>query len=112
MGWTDKEAGKLYSKRYYAEHKAEVLEYQQKYREEHREELRAKRKEYNRRYEERHPKPTDKKRSEAQDRQYRDMRSGITNEEWLKRYGYPMGDTSGWENWVGWDRRIRRGEEE
>ena len=36
----------------------------------------------------------------------------ITKEEWLRQYGYPMGDTTGWENWTGWDTRIRRGEEE
>ena len=36
----------------------------------------------------------------------------ITQEEWLKKYGYPMGDTTGWENWQGWDTRIRKGAEE
>ena len=36
----------------------------------------------------------------------------ITKEEWLRQYGYPMGDTTGWEHWTGWDTRIRRGEEE
>lgn len=35
----------------------------------------------------------------------------VTQEEWFERYGYPMGDTAGWENWAGWDTRIRRGED-
>ena len=35
----------------------------------------------------------------------------ISKEEWFEKYGYPMGDISGWENWQGWDRRIRRGED-
>lgn len=36
----------------------------------------------------------------------------MTKEEWLEKYGYPMGDTTGWENWAGWDTRIRKGAEE
>lgn len=49
-----------------------------------------------------------KKRAEKE--QYTAQKT-VTKEEWLERYGYPMGDTSGWENWAGWDRRIRRGED-
>ena len=49
-----------------------------------------------------------KKRAEKE--QYTAQKT-VTKEEWLEKYGYPMGDTSGWENWTGWDRRIRRGED-
>jgi hypothetical protein len=35
----------------------------------------------------------------------------MTKEKWFELYGYEMGSTEGWQNWLGWDRRIRRGED-
>lgn len=113
MSWGDKEQGKLYSRDYYQQHKEKFKEYNRRYREEHREELHAKRKEYDRRYEEKlkaKREETERQLSDTEKEQRENMRT-VSKEEWLERYGYPMGDTSGWENWLGWDRRIRRGED-
>lgn len=108
MSWSDKEQGKLYSRNYYEQHKEKYAEYNRKYREEHREELQAKRKEYVRRYEEKKAKREAEERqlTDAEREQRENMRA-VSKEKWLERYGYPMGDTSGWEDWAGWDRRIR-----
>jgi len=106
MSWGDKEQGKLYSRDYYQQHREYYLEYNRRYREEHREELQAKRKEYVRRYEEkRKAKREEEERqlSDAEKEQRENMRV-VSKEEWLERYGYPMGDTTGWEDWQGWDR--------
>ena len=112
MSWEDEEQGKEYNKQYYQQHKGYFKEYNRRYRAEHREELQAKRKEYKRRYEEKKAKgeKEEKQLSDAEKEQRENMRA-VSKEEWLERYGYPMGDTSDWENWAGWDRRIRRGEE-
>ena len=113
MSWEDEEQGKLYNKQYYQQHKGYFKEYNRRYRAEHREELQAKLKEYNRRYEDKLKDKRDEEErqlSDAEKKQRENMRA-VSKEEWLERYGYPMGDTTGWENWQGWDRRIRRGED-
>lgn len=68
--------------------------YMAKWRDEHREQYR----EYMKRWKAEHPEGKDT--------------HTMTKEEWLEKYGYPMGDTTGWENWAGWDTRIRKGAEE
>ena len=114
MSWGDKEQGKIYSKQYYQQHKEKFTEYNKKYREEHREELQAKRKSYNKRYEEKQKVKREEEERQLSDaeKEQRENMSAVSKEEWLERYGYPMGDTSGWEDWQGWDRRIRRGDYE
>lgn len=114
MSWGDKEQGKLYSRDYYQQHKEKFKEYNRRYREEHREELHAKRKEYVRRYEEKlkaKREEAERQLSDAEKEQRENMRT-VSKEEWLERYGYPMGDTTVWENWQGWDTRIRKGAED
>ena len=114
MSWGDKEQGKLYNKQYYQQNKGYFKEYNRQYRAEHREELQAKRKLYNRRYEEKlkaKGEEEERQLSDAEKEQRENMRA-VSKEEWLERYGYPMGDTTGWQNWLGWDTRITKGAEE
>ena len=94
MSWEDEAQGKLYNKQYYQQHKGYFKEYNRRYEEK----LKAKGEEEERQL------------SDAEKKQRENMRA-VSKEEWLERYGYPMGDISDWENWAGWDRRIRRGEE-
>lgn len=70
----------------------------QEWREKNREKSNEYHREYMKRWKESHPEGKDT--------------HTMTKEEWLERYGYPMGDTTGWENWAGWDTRIRKGAEE
>ena len=105
MSWNDTPQGKEYNRKksveYHNRHKDDP-EYkarrkaaQQKYYWSHREKLCQNQR---------------KKYEEKQEEDY-DDKCTVTKEEWLKRYGYPMGDTSGWEHWLGWDTRIRRYED-
>lgn len=114
MSWGDKEQGKLYNKQYYQQNKGYFKEYNRRYRAEHRGELQAKRKLYNKRYEEKlkaKGEEEERQLSDAEKEQRENMRA-VSKEEWLERYGYPMGDTTGWKNWLGWDTRITKGAEE
>ena len=114
MSWEDKEQGKLYNKQYYQQNKGYFKEYNRRYRAEHRGELQAKRKLYNKRYEEKlkaKGEEEERQLSDAEKEQRENMRA-VSKEEWLERYGYPMGDTTGWENWLGWDTRITKGAED
>ena len=114
MSWGDKEQGKLYNKQYYQQNKGYFKEYNRRYRAEHRGELQAKRKLYNKRYEEKlkaKGEAEERQLSDAEKEQRENMRA-VSKEEWLEKYGYPMGDTTGWQNWLGWDTRITKGAEE
>lgn len=112
------ESDKAYRRKWYMQHREEQIARTKQYREEHKEELKAKRKaaarERMRKYREEHPDKVKEIRKRHNDKvkaELRDNQFTVTKEEWKKRYGYEMGSTEGWENWLGWDDRIRRSEE-
>ena len=90
-----KESDKEYRHKWYLQHREEQKERTRAWRQNNPDKVRAIRKKHN-----------DKVKAELKQDHYT-----VTKEEWLKRYGYEMGSAEGWEHWLGWDNRIRRGEE-
>ena len=88
--------------------KDKIKEYQKAYRIAHRDELRRKQKAWHERNKEkqrayfRQYQAERRKKSKAPEYYDRYRRKGISKKEWLEKYGYPMGDLTGWEDWEGW----------
>lgn len=120
MGWRDTDAGKEYSKKYYEKNRTKLLEARREYAKEHRDEINERRRRHYQEVEKLSEERMKKRNADRMKYYYQQQGKempeespnyAVTKEEWLERYGYPMGDTTGWEHWLGWDNRVRRGEE-
>ena len=111
------EAEKDYARRYYLKHREKLLQARREYQETHRKEINARRRKHYHEVEKLSDDVMDKRRDKRRENYRKNHNTDgngnciVTKEEWLKKYGYPMGDTTGWEHWLGWDNRIRRSEE-
>ena len=114
------ESDRAYRKKWYQLHKEEQIARNKAYRKEHRDEVNERRRrhyhEVEKLSEERMKKRNADRRKSYYKKHGKEMPEespnyAVTKEEWLKRYGYEMGSTEGWEHWLGWDNRIRRSEE-
>lgn len=100
---------KLYSRKWYQEHKndPEFMEkrraYRRKWYQERKkdQEFAEKRKEQKHKYYMAH-KDESEDLEKADYKEPEDSSFNMTKEKWLELYGYPMGDTTGWEHWKGW----------